>query len=341
MKKPMRVLLVTATALSLLLSSQITAYAKNDKNNINRIEHTQQVQQKVNFAQQQQPNSDVKKPSLPPQASQQAQQHKSDVQKPSLPPQASQQAQQHKSDVQKPSLPPQASQQAQQRRSDVKKPSLPPQASEQAQEHARRVREEVRQKGLVAPDIRHEGPPESSRDTSLASTTYNGITISLYDSKVSEGTLTYIVSALENTPDLLLDKFSGTIYVVSDIQNIAATASADAIGMFVTRGDIYIEEWRDHEDTYLRTLAHELGHNLDWKLGLSAGYSTFLSTSDTNWVALWRDYPTYQSKEGSLYSTVSIQEWFAEIIADYVCYPDYEEDYYPVIYDAVDALFNI
>lgn len=320
MKKPMRVFLVTATALSLLLSSQITAYAKNDKNNINRIQHMKQEQQQVNFAQQQQqPKSDVKKPALPPQASQQAQEHKSDVQ-------------------QKPSLPQQASAQAQRRRSDVQKPSLPPQASKQAQEHARRVREEVRQKGLVAPDIRNDGPLEAPRDPSLASTTYNGIKISLYDSNVSEDTLPYIVSALGSMPELLLDKFSGTIYIVSDIRNITGTASVEAIGMFVTTGDIYIEEWKDNEATYLRTLAHELGHNLDWKLGLSAGYNTFLSASDTNWNTLWADYPTYQSKEGSLYSTVSVQEWFAEIIADYVCYPDYEEEYYSEIYDAVDGL---
>ena len=318
MKKTMRVFLVTVTALSLLLSSQITAYAKNDKNNINRVEHTIQAQQQVNFAQQQQSRSDAQKPSLPPQASQQAQQHKPDVQKPSLPPQASQQAQQH--------------------RSDVKKPSLPPQASEQAQEHARRVREEVRQKGLVAPDIRNDGPVEAPRDSSLASTTYNGITISVYDSTVSADTLPYIVSALESMPELLLDKFSGTIYVVTDIRNITANASVDAIGMFVTTGNIYIEEWKDNEATYLRTLAHELGHNLDWKLGLSAGYNTFLSASDTNWNTLWADYPTYQSKEGSLYSTVSVQEWFAEIIADYVCYPAYEDEYYSEIYDAVDSL---
>lgn len=298
MKKTMRVFLVTVTALSLLLSSQITAYAKNDKNNINRVEHTKQAQQQVNFAQQQQSRSDVQKPSLPPQASQQAQQHKLDVQK----------------------------------------PSLPPQASEQAQEHARRVREEVRQKGLVAPDIRNDSPVEAPRDSSLASTTYNGITISVYDSTVSADTLPYIVSALESMPELLLDKFSGTIYVVTDIRNITANASVDAIGMFVTTGNIYIEEWKDNEATYLRTLAHELGHNLDWKLGLSAGYNTFLSASDTDWNTLWADYPTYQSKEGSLYSTVSVQEWFAEIIADYVCYPDYEDQYYSEIYDAVDGL---
>ncbi|HWP51313.1 MAG TPA: hypothetical protein VN626_06425 [Clostridia bacterium] len=214
----------------------------------------------------------------------------------------------------------------------------PPAASQQAQEQARQAKETLRQSGLVAPDIRHQGP-STSRDSSLASTTYNGITISIYDSSVSEDTLSDITEALADIPDVLLDEFSGTLYIVSDIRNVAANASADAIGMFVTTGDIYIEEWSGHEDTYLRTLAHELGHNLDWQLGLSAGYSTFLTASDSDWISLWEDFPTYQSKEGSLYSTSSIQEWFAEIVADYVCYPDYEEEYYPELYDAVDDLF--
>ena len=219
----------------------------------------------------------------------------------------------------------------------MQRPPLP-QASEQAQEQARRAKEAVRQSGMVAPDIRHEGP-SAPRDASLASATYEGITISQFDAKVSKDTLSDIADALADIPDLLLDEFSGTIYVVSDIRNVAANASADAIGMFVTTGDIYIEAWSGHEDTYLRTLAHELGHNLDWKLGLSAGYSTFMTTAEADWIALWESCPSYQSKEGSLYSTVSIQEWFAEIVADYVCYPNYQEEYYPDIYDAVDALF--
>ncbi len=206
----------------------------------------------------------------------------------------------------------------------------------QAQEQARRVKEATRQSGMVAPDIRHEGP-SISRDASLASTAYKDITISLFDSKVNKDTLSDIADALAGIPDLLLDKFSGTIYIVSDIRNVAANASADAIGMFLTTGDIYIEAWSGHEDTYVRTLAHELGHNLDWKLGLSAGYGTFMTASDSDWIALWEEYPTYQSQEGSLYSTVSIQEWFAEIIADYVCYPNYEEEYYPELYGAIDA----
>lgn len=220
---------------------------------------------------------------------------------------------------------------------DMQRPPLP-QASEQAQEQARRVKEAIRQSDLIAPDIRHEGP-SISRDASLASTAYKGIPIRLFDSKVSKGTLSDIADALAGIPDLLLDKFSGTIYIVSDIRNVAANASADAIGMFVTTGDIYIEAWSGHEDTYVRTLAHELGHNLDWKLGLSAGYGTFMTASDSDWIALWEEYPTYQSQEGSLYSTVSIQEWFAEIIADYVCYPNYEEEYYPELYGAIDAFF--
>lgn len=214
----------------------------------------------------------------------------------------------------------------------------PPQASQQAQDQANRAKTTIGQTGLVAPDIRHQGPT-TTRDSSLASTTYDGITISLYDSKVSEDTLSDITDALEDIPDTLLDEFSGTIYVLSDIRYVAANASADAVGMFITTGDIYIEEWSGHEDTYFRTLAHELGHNLDWKLGLSAGYNAFLTESDSDWIALWKEFPSYQSKEGSLYSTVSIQEWFAEIVADYVCYPDYEETYYPEIYDAVDVLF--
>lgn len=220
---------------------------------------------------------------------------------------------------------------------DIQRPPLP-QASESAQEQARRAREAVRQGGMVAPDIRHEGP-SISHDASLARTTYKGITISLFDSRVSEDTLSDIADALADIPDLLLNKFSGTIYIVSDIRNVAANASADAIGMFITTGDIYIEAWSGYEDTYFRTLAHELAHNLDWKLGLSAGYRTFMTASDADWIALWEAHPTYQSKEGSLYSTVSIQEWFAEIVADYVCYPDYEAEYYPELYDAVDALF--
>lgn len=284
MKKTMRIFLAIATTLSLLLSSQITAYAAGGRNNFNLFQQIRQVQQQasMNFAQQQS--------------------------------------------------------YSRQNRSGMQRPPLP-EASQQAQEKARQARDAIRQSGMVAPDIIHQGPSGSSRDSSLASTTYAGITISQFDSKVSEDTLTDIAEALEDIPDLLLNKFSGTIYVVSDIRNIAANASADAIGMFVTTGDIYIEEWSGYEDTYFRTLAHELGHNLDWKLGLSAGYNSFLTESDADWIALWEDYPTYQSEEGSLYSTVSIQEWFAEIIADYVCYPDYEEKYYPEIYDAVDEFF--
>lgn len=276
MKKFLRIFLVAATAVSLLLGSQLTAFALGSRSDAGLLGQIRQAGQQQRF-------------SSPCRAGTQRFQ--------------------------------------------------PPQASSQAQEQARQTQESVLQSGLVAPDIRHQGP-STTRDSSLASTTYNGITISLYDSKTSEETLSEMTEALEDIPNLLLDKFSGTIYVVSDIRNVAANASADAIGMFVTTGDIYMEEWEGHEETYFYTLAHELGHNLDWKLGLAVGYNTFLTASDSDWIDLWEDFPSYQSEEGSLYSTVSIQEWFAEVVADYVCYPDYEEEYYPEIYVAVDDLFN-
>ncbi len=283
MKKVLRIFLATVTAVALLFSTQLTAFAVGGGSRANLFWQLKQVQQQVPAR-----NAPL----------------------------------QHS---------------VGQNRIAKQRPQ-PPQASQQAQDAASRAKAAIGQTGLVAPDIRHQ-PPTTARDSSLASTTYAGITVSLYDSKVSEDTLLDITDALADIPDMLLDEFSGDIYIVSDIRNVASNASADAIGMFVTTGDIYIEEWCGYEDTYLRTLAHELGHNLDWQLGLSAGYSSFMTESDSDWIALWKAFPTYRSAEGSLYSTVSIQEWFAEIVADYVCYPDYEKTYYPEIYDAVDILF--